>query len=166
MDLTTLTAPPAPAADGSTPAAKPPFDIAKFAGIFAALGLAVGAIGAALGSIFSAFVKLQWWQMILVVVLVMLVISGPAMFIAWRKLRVRNLGPLLNANGWAINSKVIVNSAFGNTLTNIAHYPIIKTNDPYAQQKPLWRRVLTFVVEAALILGIIGYLLVYKLICE
>ncbi len=166
VDLNKLAAPSAPAADGSTPAAKPPFDIAKFAGIFAALGLAVGAIGAALGSIFSTFVKMQWWQMILVVVLVMLVISGPAMFIAWRKLRVRNLGPLLNANGWAINSKVIVNSAFGNTLTNIAHYPIIKTNDPYAQQKPLWRRVLTFVVEAALILGIIGYFLVYKPISE
>ncbi len=166
VNLSKLTTPSTPAADGSAPAVKPPFDIAKFAGIFAALGLAFGAIGAALGSIFSAFVKLSWWQMILVVVLVMLVISGPAMFIAWRKLRVRNLGPLLNANGWAINSKVIVNSPFGNTLTHIAHYPIIKTNDPYAQQKPLWRRVLTFVFEAALILGIIGYFLVYKPISE
>ncbi len=166
VDLSKIAAPSTPPADKNSTAAKPPFDIAKFAGIFAALGLAVGAIGAALGSIFSAFVKLQWWQMILVVALVMLVVSGPAMFLAWRKLRTRNLGPLLNANGWAINSKVIVNSAFGNTLTHIAHYPIIKTNDPYAEQKPLWRRVLTFLLEAALIVGIIGYFLIFKPISE
>ena len=35
----------------------------------------------------------------------MLLISGPSMLLAWLKLRQRNLGPLLDANGWAINGR-------------------------------------------------------------
>src|SRR5690606_28386712 len=42
-------------------AASKTFDIAKFAGIFAAIGLAVGALGAALAAIFSGLMSLQWW---------------------------------------------------------------------------------------------------------
>lgn len=139
-----------PAADGTAAAAKKPaFDIAKFAGIFAAIGLAVGALGAALAALLKGFVSLQWWQMLLTIVIVLLVISGPAMFIAWKKLKNRNLGPLLNANGWAINSKVLVNSRFGSTLTTLAVYPIIKTNDPYAEKTPAWVRVLRWVLVVA-----------------
>ena len=34
----------------------------------------------------------------------MLAISGPSMLIAWLKLRQRNIGPILDANGWAVNA--------------------------------------------------------------
>lgn len=160
LEKIAITTPPQGSAAASTEAKKPAFDIAKFAGIFAAIGLAVGALGAALATLLKGFVSLQWWQMILTIAIVLLVISGPAMFIAWKKLKRRNLGPLLNANGWAINSKVLVNSRFGSTLTTLAEYPIIKTNDPYLEKTPKWVRIsrwLLVVLVAALIVFLIWH---------
>ena len=61
------------------------------------------------------------------VVAILLVISGPAMIMAWFKLRKRNLSPLLNANGWAVNADAIVSVMFGGTLTEQAQFPLLKT---------------------------------------
>lgn len=127
--------------DDKTAAATPPFDIAKFAGIFAAIGMAVGMIGTALASIFKGLFALSWWQLILVFVCILLVISGPAMIMAWLKLRRRNIAPLLNANGWAVNAASKISIPFGETLTDIAIFPHIKLKDPYAKKglKP-WQK--------------------------
>ena len=133
----------------SAPAAKQPFDIAKFAGIFAAIGMAVGALGVALAALFKGIFDLKWWQLLIVIAAIMLIISAPACFIAWRKLRRRNLGPVLNANGWAVNSKILVNILFGKTLTNVAKYPAVKGGDPY--RAPVRRRVLCWLVALLLI---------------
>ena len=137
-------------ADGAAPAAaekKTPFDIAKFAGIFAAIGLALGAIGAALAGL-GAFVFAKWYNIIILVALIIVIVSGPSMFIAWSKLRKRNLGPVLNANGWAVNAQVRINTAFGATLTSLAKYPMVKMPDPYADKKmPCWKKwLITLVV--------------------
>lgn len=129
-----ITAAPTKTADTKTVAAAPPFDIAKFAGIFAAIGMAVGMIGTALASIFNGLFALKWWQLILVFVCIILVISGPAMVMAWLKMRRRNIAPLLNANGWAINAVSKISIPFGETLTDIAKYPNIKFKDPYAKK--------------------------------
>ena len=115
-------------------AATPPFDIAKFAGIFAAIGMAVGMIGTALASIFKGLFALSWWQLIILFVGIILVISGPAMVMAWMKLRRRNIAPLLNANGWAINATSKISIPFGETLTEIAKYPKMKLDDPFAKK--------------------------------
>ena len=85
---------------------------------------------------------MTWWQWLLVIAAVMLIISGPSCFIAWRKLRKRNLGPVLNANGWAINSRVLVNILFGKMLTSVAKYPKMKLDDPYVKRTPWWRKCL------------------------
>ena len=130
-------APAALPADGSSPAkpaAAAPFDIGKFAGIFAALGMAVGMIGSALAALAKGIFALKWWQVILAFVGVMLVISGPAMVMAWLKLRRRNIAPLLNANGWAINAASKISIPFGETLTDVAKYPTVKLKDPYARK--------------------------------
>ena len=115
-------------------AATPPFDIAKFAGIFAAIGMAVGMIGTALASIFKGLFALNWWQLIILFVGIILLISGPAMVMAWMKLRRRNIAPLLNANGWAINATSKISIPFGETLTEIAKYPKMKLDDPFAKK--------------------------------
>ncbi|MBQ2907568.1 MAG: hypothetical protein IJE47_07360 [Bacteroidales bacterium] len=115
-------------------AATPPFDIAKFAGIFAAIGMAVGMIGTALASIFKGLFALSWWQLIILFVGIILLISGPAMVMAWMKLRRRNIAPLLNANGWAINATSKISIPFGETLTEIAKYPKMKLDDPFAKK--------------------------------
>ena len=116
------------------PAQAQPFDIGKFAGIFAALGMAVGMIGSALASIAKGIYALKWWQVILAFLGIMLVISGPAMVMAWMKLRRRNIAPLLNANGWAINASSKISIMFGETLTDIAKFPKLNMKDPYARK--------------------------------
>ncbi|MBP7900999.1 MAG: hypothetical protein KAZ85_03275 [Gammaproteobacteria bacterium] len=100
-----------------------PFDIAKFAGIFAAMGLAIGALGTALATIVTGFLLLPFWQMPLVLVGIVLLISGPSMALAWFKLRKRNLGPILDANGWAVNTHASISIPFGATLTRVARLP-------------------------------------------
>ena len=132
------------------------FDIAKFAGIFAAIGLAVGAIGGALASL-GGFVTAKWYNVILLIAAVVILISGPSMLLAWLKLRKRNLGPVLNANGWAINSNIRVNTTFGATLTTMAKYPKIVANDPFADKKmPWWQKCLIWLVVLAAIF-VVGF---------
>ena len=136
------------------------FDIAKYAGVFAAIGMAVGMIGSALVAIGSGIMGLKWWQFPLVLLAIMLVISGPSMFLAWLKLRKRNMAPLLNANGWAVNAAAKVNIPFGETLTQEAKYPMgLKLKDPFADRKmPLWKKILLWM------LGIIVFCVLVLLI--
>ena len=141
----------ATAAPADAAAKKQPFDIAKYAGIFAAVGMALGLIAAALAAIISGLAKLPWWGILLILVGIMLLISGPSCFIAWGKLRRRNLGPVLNANGWAINSGAKVNIPFGRTLTSVAEYPKLKLDDPYKPRTPLWRIILRWFIALAVI---------------
>lgn len=115
-------------------AAVPAFDIAKFAGIFAAIGMALGMIGTALVSVFSGLSSLTWWQLLLVFAGLLLFVSGPSMLMAYLKLRRRNLAPILNANGWAVNAQAIISVAFGATLTQEAKYPVIKMKDPFEKK--------------------------------
>ena len=153
-DLTAkLQAPPA-AGQAAQPA---PFDIAKFAGIFAAIGMAVGAIGTFLTSLLNEvgeFAKNGWWAIPTLIICILLAISGPSMVLAWMKLRKRNLAPLLNANGWAINADAIVNVLFGNTLTEQAQYPIVKLKDPHAKIKKLTKGGKWTIAVVAILLGI------------
>ena len=131
---------PAAAAVPATPAV-PPFDIARFAGIFAAMGLAIGAIGTALAAIAAGFLSLLWWQMPLALLGVVLLISGPSMVLAWFKLRKRNLAPILDANGWAVNTRAGINIAFGTVLTQLAKLPRgseCALADPYAGKRNAW----------------------------
>lgn len=134
-----------------------PFDVAKFAGIFAAIGMAVGAIGTALASVIMGVLALKWWQIPLAFIGFMLAISSPAVALAWFKLRTRNLGPLLDANGWAINARAHINIPFGTSLTQLAQLPQNaerSLTDPYADQKPSfwfylkWGILLLIVVAA------------------
>jgi hypothetical protein len=145
---------------GEAPATAPeaPFDIGKFAGIFAAIGLAVGAIGAALAAVFTGFLSLAWWQMPLVLAGVVLLVSGPSMIIAWLKLRKRNLGPVLDASGWAVNAKALLNIPFGKSLTKVAELPEGAqrgTDDPFQQKN-------TTAITVLIAMGIICVLLLWR----
>lgn len=135
---------PTPVTDAETTdakAASQPFDIAKFCGIFAAIGMAVGMISTALASIFKGVFELDLWQLVVVFIGIILIISGPAMVMAWMKLRRRNIAPLLNANGWAINAASKISIPFGETLTDAAKFPKLKLKDPYARKGiPAWKK--------------------------
>ncbi len=143
-------------AEGDAKAPTPPFDIAKFAGIFAAIGMAFGMIGTALSGLLDSFKGFVWWQYIAIFIGIMLCISGPAMVLAWLKLRRRNIAPLLNANGWAINASSKINILFGETLTDVAKFPKLKLKDPYAKKGiPAWAKwVISLSVIAVVVVGL------------
>lgn len=145
-------APTKTAEEAKAAVAAPPFDIAKFAGIFAAIGMAVGMIGTALASIFKGLFALNWWQIIMLFVGIILLISGPAMVMAWMKLRRRNIAPLLNANDWAVNAVAKISIPFGETLTDIAKYPKMKLKDPYAKKGlPSWAKWIISILIIAVV---------------
>ena len=121
---------------------KPAFDIAKFAGIFAAIGMALGMIGTALVSVGKGLKGLEWWQYLIVFVAILLIISGPSMLLAYFKLRRRNLAPVLNANGWAVNAEAIINVPFGVTLTSQAKFPLVRAKDPFKKDMSLGAKIL------------------------
>lgn len=147
----------AAAATAAPPAPPAPVDAAKFAGIFAAVGLAIGAIGTALAAVVTGFLGLSGWQMPLALLGLMLLISGPSMAMAYFKLRNRNLGPILDANGWAVNTRARINIPFGAALTQLAKLPegADRTlSDPYAEKRSPWKLyVLLVAIVAGVVLG-------------
>ncbi|MCB9650806.1 MAG: hypothetical protein H6730_30085 [Deltaproteobacteria bacterium] len=141
------------AADGKpeAPAAPKKLDI----GVVAALGVGVGGIVAAFGAMLEAFFGLGIW-MPLGVLALLLVISGPSMAIAWLKLRNRNLGPLLDANGWAVNALAKVNVPLGRSLTALAELPKGASRDladPFAEKRRPWGFYAVVLVIIALAVG-------------
>jgi len=117
-------------------------------GTVAALGVAVGGITAALGALLQTFFGLGIWMPLGLVGLV-LIISGSSMLIAALKLRQRNLGPLLDANGWAVNARAKINIPFGNSLTRLAVLPPGARRDlvdPFAEKKSVRSRVILYAI--------------------
>ena len=95
-------------------------------GTVAAMGVAFGAIGGFLTALVSGFVKIGSYgpaAIIGTLIGLMLIISIPSCILAYLKLRKRSLGPILDANGWAVNSKAKINVPFGTTLTGMAKIP-------------------------------------------
>ena len=128
------TSAPAAGAEAATKAA--PFDVGKIA----VITMALAAVSGVLVAVISVLKSLSWWQWIVLIVGLMLVISLPSVFIAWRKLRKRDLGPVLNANGWAVNAASYVRGKFAKGLTEVARYPKLTAVDPAARRKAAWRR--------------------------
>ncbi|MBI4951065.1 MAG: hypothetical protein HY908_03465 [Myxococcales bacterium] len=147
--------PPAPGAPAPAPAAAavpPPKKIDV--GTVAAIGVAVAGVATFLSSILATFLGMGMWLPLGLLAL-LLAISGPSMLIAFLKLRQRNLGPILDANGWAINARVKINVPFGGSLTSVAKLPpgASRTNDdPYAEKRRPWWLYITLLV--LLVLGI------------
>jgi len=155
----------ATASGGAPKPAEPPKS--KFdTGTLAAIGLVFTTLLAALGGIFGKILGLAWWQIPLAFLVIILAISAPSMIIAWLKLRRRNLGPILDANGWAVNAKAKMNVPFGGSLTGVAELPPGSQRDlvdPFAEKKSPWPTVIVLVillVLAYVVLNKLGY--IYK----
>ncbi|MCX7027655.1 MAG: hypothetical protein NT061_09270 [Spirochaetes bacterium] len=135
-------------------------------GTVAAIGVALGSIGAMVTGILGLFFGLGAWMPIGIVG-VLFLISGPSMILAYMKLRKRNIGPLLNAEGWAVNGRLKINVPFGATLSHLSTLPagsIRLVVDPFAEKKKPWGLYLAIVIVigaavAAYFLGWINPLL-------
>jgi len=129
-------------------AAKPPEKTGVDIGTVAALGVAVGGIAAVVTAILGGVFGLGWWAPIGIVG-ILVAISTPSMILAFIKLRRRNLGPLLDANGWAINALTKINVPFGTVLTDRPQIPegaVRNLSDPYAENKKPWKLYLCLIV--------------------
>jgi hypothetical protein len=129
---------------------KPP-EVKKIdVGTVAALGVAVGAIGTfatALIGYATGLFKLGPLAILGAFVGIMLLISLPSLVLAFIKLRKRNLGPILDANGWAVNARAKINVPFGATLSSVAKLPPgarRDTRDRYAEKGFPWKSLLFF----------------------
>jgi hypothetical protein len=141
------------AATPGTPPPKPKFEV----GTIAALGVAVTGITGVFTALLTSFFGLGAW-IPLGIAGILLAVSGPSMFIAWLKLRTRNLGPILDANGWAVNTLTRVNMPLGRALTAMAQIPPGSDRslvDPYAPKRSIW----PLVILVLLLLGVAGYAL-------
>jgi hypothetical protein len=150
---------PAPAAPAAAAAPKSKVD----PGLIAALGVGAAGLGGMIGGIVSGVLNLRGLMPIGVLAII-LIISGPSMLLAWLKLRKRNLGPILDANGWAVNAKAKINVPFGASLTQVAVLPPGAQRDkvdPFAEKKSPWPKILVVVallVIAYLALDKMGYI--------
>jgi len=121
-------------------------------GVIAALGVAAAGISGMIGGLVGAFLGLGMW-MPLGVLGVLMLISGPSMMLAWLKLRQRNLGPILDANGWAVNARARINIPFGASLTSVAKLPPGAQRDlldPFADEKNPWKLWLILLTVAVI----------------
>ena len=143
----------APAAGAQAATKAAPFDVGKIAGIT----IAVAAVAGVLTAIVATLKSLTWWQWIILIIGLMLIISLPSVFIAWRKLRRRDLGPVLNANGWAINAKSLVSVKFGKGLTQLAEFPKLTAVDPAARRKAFWRKFCCWFFGILIVAGLALY---------
>ncbi|MBK8219014.1 MAG: hypothetical protein IPK71_35230 [Myxococcales bacterium] len=135
-------APPAPPADPAAPPKK--MDV----GMVAAIGVAVAGVAGFLTSVIGMFLGLGIF-MPLGILALLLAISGPSMLIAWLKLRKRNLGPILDANGWAVNAMARINVPFGTSLTHLRELPegaSRTADDPFAEKPTPWGLYIFLVV--------------------
>lgn len=138
-------------------------------GTVAALGVAVGAIGTAIATISAkllGLIGLPFWQVVLAVIVLLMIVSGPSVLIAWLKLRQRNLGPILDANGWAVNGRVKVPVSLGRSLTEVARLPagtLPAAEDKFAEPPSQWPKLLLFVVAVGFLYSLLNdYGFIYK----
>ncbi|MCC7011884.1 MAG: hypothetical protein IT454_04905 [Planctomycetes bacterium] len=116
-------------------------------GTVAAISVAIAGIGALITTVIgyvAGLFTLPFWQLSLALIGILLLISAPSMLIAWLKLRQRNLGPILDANGWAVNGRVKMNVPFGRSMTSVAKLPPGSTPapDPFSEKPSPWPGIL------------------------
>jgi hypothetical protein len=135
-----------------TAAPAPPAKLKFDPSVVALVSVAVGSLMAAFATFLAFLGKFAAWQLPLVALGIMLIISGPSVLLAFVKLRRRNLGPILDANGWAINTSARINVPFGTRLTDIAQLPpgsTVDIHDRYAEKTAILPKVLAVVLIVA-----------------
>ena len=136
---------------------KPKIDV----GMVAALAVAFGSIGTALAYALGFFKGATPIQLTLALAAIIALISGPSMILAFIKLRKRNLGPILDANGWAVNAKAKINVPFGTSLTDIATLPPgaqRDTVDRFAEKPSPWPKLIIFALVLYIIYAVLSNL--------
>ncbi|MBN1982002.1 MAG: hypothetical protein JW795_10745 [Chitinivibrionales bacterium] len=132
-------------------------------GSVAALGVALGALGTFVATILgylTGIFKLGVLPAVGAIVSLVIAISGPSMILAYIKLRKRNLGPILDGNGWAINARAKITVSLGSLLTAVSKLPKGSKRDlfdPFADKKSIWPKIVVAAVILYLCYLIMNY---------
>ena len=141
------------AAAAAAPAEAPKkMEGAALASSVAALGIAVGLIGSAVGGLVGMIAGLPLWKTALGIVAVLLLVSGPSMILTWFKLRARDVAPILNACGWAVNRRLRISLKLGRIFTSEATLPANserELTDPFADDNRVRNRIIAVLVLVA-----------------
>jgi hypothetical protein len=95
---------------------------------------------------------LPLWKTALGIVALLLVVSGPSMILTWFKLRARDVAPILNACGWAVNRRLRLSLKLGRLLTTEAALPANserQMKDPFADDNNARNMIITVLALAA-----------------
>lgn len=110
----TSAATPAPAAAGASSAS-------RMASV-ATLGISLSFVASAVAALASAATSAPLWKTGAVVAGIVLAVSLPSVVLAWFRLRNRDLAPILNASGWAVNVPIGLTVRLGHFFTRRARY--------------------------------------------
>ena len=93
---------------------------AAMASSVAAIGIGIGMVGAAFASLMAVVSSMSWWQMVVGIAAIVVVVSLPSVILAWFKLRRRDIAAILNAGGWAVNRQMRFSMARARGFTRLA----------------------------------------------
>ncbi|NQU45068.1 hypothetical protein HQ520_17425, partial [bacterium] len=134
--------------------------------ILLAGSIGVAALGSAFAYITKALSAVEWQHVIFVTMGILLVLMGPSLAISWWKLRRRDLTTLLEASGWAINTRMRITGGLGELFTRIPGLPegsrkqrrdlVPAFTKKTGQRRVRWLRVL--------VISLIGMIVVLSLI--
>jgi len=130
---------------------------AALASSVAAIGIAIGLIGSAIGGLVSAISGLPIWKTALGIIAVFLIVSGPSMILGWLRLRARDIAPILNACGWAINRRLRFSLTLGRLFTTEAVLPpqaVRELTDPFADDHSARNLVIVLLFALAAAAGL------------
>ena len=122
-------------------------------GTIAALGVAISGFATVIGSVIGIITQ-KWYMPFLFIIGLMLIISLPSMILAWLKLRQRNIAPVLDASGWAVNGNVKITTKLGASLTHLPKRPataFLTSIDPFAEKKSPVKRIIIWTIVILLI---------------
>jgi len=113
-------------------------------------------LGSAIGGLVSTIAGIPVWKSCLGVLVVILAVSLPSVLITWFKLRARDLSPILNAGGWAINRELHFSLKLGKLWTAQAALPSkakVSLTDPFEDKHPVRNAVIALVIIGAILAG-------------
>ncbi len=86
-------------------------------------GVGIAAVGSGFAYMVKSLKEVSWVKILLALVIIVIVLAMPLIISAIIKLRRRNLGLFLEAAGWAVNMRMILNRKMGNLFTYSPNFP-------------------------------------------
>lgn len=125
-------------------------------GMLAGGGIALAAVGSSLAFISRTIAEMSWLAILSGLGGAIMAVVLPALVLAFIKLRRRDLSPMLEGSGWAINARMKLTRAQARYFTERPDYP----RDATGVQTARWGRRLAvlFVMLAAAVAGILALL--------